>query len=351
MDLITQAVLGAAIGQVGWRTKLGGGAVIAGACFGVLPDLDVAAALAGQWASLVHHRGISHALIFAPVICAPAGYLAWRANKRRGKWTQWAHLAFWAIWTHPMLDAFTVYGTQLALPFSNKRFAFDGISIIDPLYTIPLIVALILAQRWRQHPQRGQRITALALAWSTLYLGLGLWQNHRAKHWGQTQWHAQHKTDKKLVDLRATPTFANLLAWRIVARDDGNNIYIKRHSNLAMKPDGFITITPPIRDGQLDPLILKAKADERAQIFHWFADDYVSYTFTKQPNGQLKLRMGDQRYGGMMEPARAMWGADVIFDEQQNIVSIDRYRDRPKAIKKELGALKHLILTGDVPKK
>src|SRR5690606_37503481 len=68
MDLVTQAVLGAAIGEAGWGKKLGAGAMCAGALLGMTPDLDIISGLAGQWASLIHHRGVSHSLLFAPLV-------------------------------------------------------------------------------------------------------------------------------------------------------------------------------------------------------------------------------------------------------------------------------------------
>ena len=43
---------------------------------------------------------------------------------------------------HPVLDAFTVYGTQLLLPFSDYPAGLGSIFIIDPLFTVPLLAGL-----------------------------------------------------------------------------------------------------------------------------------------------------------------------------------------------------------------
>lgn len=355
MDLITQGVLGAAVGMVGWRHKMGRPAILAGACFGLLPDLDVVAGVAGQWASLVHHRGISHALIFAPVMAWPLGAIAWKAasawrTKRPGLesgFLSWVHLAFWAMWTHPLLDAFTSYGTQLYLPFSSTRVAWDGVSIIDPLYTFPLIAALIASWLWRTHPTRGRMITAAALAWTVLYLGFGVWQNHRAITWARTQFQQTFK--RPASHMRALPMLANLFSWRIVARDEQLNVYAAQHSSLAPKQLTFYTMTPPTAQlGALDPRITQAHNDPRGEIFLWFADDYVSYDFFPHEQG-TRLRMSDQRYGGVQRPTHAMWGAEAIFDKEGKLKDIQRYNDRSGMdIGAEFGGLWSLIWTGSV---
>lgn len=62
-------------------------------------------------------------------------------------WLGWAQLFFWAILTHPLLDACTTYGTQLFEPFSTLRVAWNVISVADPLYTAPFLICLIMASR------------------------------------------------------------------------------------------------------------------------------------------------------------------------------------------------------------
>ena len=51
--------------------------------------------------------------------------------------------------THPLLDATTVYGTQLWLPFTNHPVGVGSLFVIDPLYTLPLLVGVMLALAWR----------------------------------------------------------------------------------------------------------------------------------------------------------------------------------------------------------
>ena len=53
---------------------------------------------------------------------------------------EWVWLFFLSIFTHPLLDAFTSYGTQLFAPFSNYRVAFNTISVVDPTLYGPFFI-------------------------------------------------------------------------------------------------------------------------------------------------------------------------------------------------------------------
>jgi inner membrane protein len=344
MDLVTQAVLGAAIGEAGWGKRFGPSAMRAGALLGMLPDLDIVAGLAGQWASLVHHRGVSHSLLFAPLMCAPLGYLAWRASGRRGAMGAWMHLAFWAMWTHPLLDVFTSYGTQLFAPLSDARYALDGVSIIDPLYTLPLAAALIAASRWREaHPGRGARLCAAMLVATTCYLGFGTTQAYRARAAASAELERQDHPD--LTRVRALPTFANLWLWRVIAQDSEGHTYVGQHSLIAPGPIRFTRIVRPET-----PLIPAILADERGRIFHWFADNWIGYSVEEQAGGALTVRMVDLRYGGVIDPATPMWGADARF-EGGALVDIARFQERDRIkMGAELAALwRKLWRGGDAP--
>ena len=48
-----------------------------------------------------------------------------------------------ALLTHPLLDAHTAYGTQLLWPLEPPPVMWATLFIIDPLFTLPLLVAVI----------------------------------------------------------------------------------------------------------------------------------------------------------------------------------------------------------------
>ena len=169
MDSVTQIALGAAVGEKVLGKKVGNKAPLWGAALGILPDLDVlgAAFLSGT-DQLGFHRWVSHSLLFA--VGGGLG-IGWALSKlhRAASWREWSTLAFWAIFTHALLDCFTGYGTQLFSPFSNYPVAFGSIFVIDPLYTLPLAIGLIAALCQRQLHWRW-RLNALGLCLSTAYL-------------------------------------------------------------------------------------------------------------------------------------------------------------------------------------
>ncbi|MEL6976776.1 MAG: metal-dependent hydrolase [Bacteroidota bacterium] len=171
MDSLTQIVLGAAVGEAVLGKKVGNKALLYGAIAGTIPDLDVIANFfTDTITSIELHRGFSHSIVFA-ILMAPI--LGWTVNKieRRYQlgWKPWAKLFFWGLFTHPILDAFTTWGTQLFWPF-DIRLAFNSIFVIDPLYTLPFLICIILVLFFKRTSKTRRRINQIGLSLSTLYL-------------------------------------------------------------------------------------------------------------------------------------------------------------------------------------
>lgn len=147
MDLVTQTVLGAAVGEVALGRKAGNKAIMWGAVGGLIPDLDVLVSpFFSEVDGLFVHRGFSHSLIFAFLLAPLLGWLIHQIHKekmniRRREWTV---LIFWAAFTHPLLDYFTTYGTGALLPLHNYRVEFSTIAIVDVFYTLPFILVLLV---------------------------------------------------------------------------------------------------------------------------------------------------------------------------------------------------------------
>jgi inner membrane protein len=146
MDLVTQTVLGAAVGEMVLGKKAGNKAIMWGAVGGLIPDLDVLIApFFSEVDGLFVHRGFSHSLIFSFILAPFMGWLIYQIHKKKLKikWREWTILIFWAAFTHPILDYFTTYGTGAFLPFSNYRVEFGTIAIVDVFYTVPFIIVLL----------------------------------------------------------------------------------------------------------------------------------------------------------------------------------------------------------------
>ena len=164
MDSITQAVLGASIGGAVAGRTLGRAAFIGGALLGTLPDMDVVIDYGSAIANFTQHRGFSHSLlVLVPVgIVLALTFHRWKPQLSPARWLAFPLLI---LVTHPLLDSLTTYGTQLFWPF-GPPLGTTSIFIIDPLYTLPLLAAVIYGV-WKPP---APRLQGTALALSSLYL-------------------------------------------------------------------------------------------------------------------------------------------------------------------------------------
>lgn len=181
MDSLTQIILGAAAGEVVLGKRIGNRAMLWGAVAGTIPDLDV---LGGFFLSSIEnisfHRGISHSISFSIVGALLFGFLVHRfyeyLDKRRKEprpkatLRQWQWLFFWGLFTHPILDCFTMYGTEIFAPFWDARIAWATISVADPMYTLPFLICLIVASRFNRENVKRRTWTYLGVGISSCYL-------------------------------------------------------------------------------------------------------------------------------------------------------------------------------------
>ncbi|WP_150452340.1 metal-dependent hydrolase [Arenibacter lacus] len=175
MDSLTQIVLGAAVGEAVLGKKVGNKAMLYGAIAGTIPDLDILANYFTDTVSAIEwHRGISHSVFFSLLFAPVFGWLIYKLERKQAaSWKDWSRLMFWGLFTHPLLDAFTTWGTQLFWPF-NYKVAFQSIFVIDPLYTLPFLVFLIMAMVQKKDSPKRARYNRLGLMVSTTYLGITL---------------------------------------------------------------------------------------------------------------------------------------------------------------------------------
>ena len=225
MDSLTQIVLGGAIAAAIVPAAHRRAALLAGAALGTLPDLDslpIRLFSDDPVVLMTVHRSFSHSLFVLPVVAA----VIWWLYRRHGggRVAQAPARWFWAIQlallTHPLLDAFTVYGTQLWWPLPLAPSMWSSVFIIDPLYTIWLLLACAVA--WFAGARPVARHALLAgLALSSAYLGWSLLAKNMVDR------HAARSL--AAMGLAEAPRFSvpmpfNTLLWRVVA----------------MTPDGFV---------------------------------------------------------------------------------------------------------------
>ncbi len=216
MDSVTQAVLGGAVSYAILGRRLGKRAAIYGAALGTLPDLDVLIDFGGPIENMTHHRGFSHSFFVQAFIAPLLAWLFVRPERlSEALFLRWWLAIFLCFVTHSLADLFTVYGTQVLWPLSVHPFAHSLLFIIDPLYTLPLVIAFVVTLVGKSI-HFNVLINSLMLAVSTGYL----------------IWSASVKVlidDKALAALNlrgispttyeSTPAPFNTLLWRSVAID------------------------------------------------------------------------------------------------------------------------------------
>ena len=216
MDSLSQIALGAAVAVavMGRRTAVWKAAVW-GAVAGTLPDLDVLIDHGNPIHNMVLHRAETHALFWLTLFSLPLAALVAKLHGEMAIWRRW-WLALWLVLvTHPLLDTMTVYGTQLALPFSDHPYGLGSIFIIDPLYTLPLLAGAGWALAARGGGA-GLRANQVGLLLSTAYLGWGLVAQQQVEAVARASLAAQGiRAEAVLV----TPTAFNTLLWRVVVID------------------------------------------------------------------------------------------------------------------------------------
>ncbi len=245
MDSLTQIALGAAVGvaAMGRRTAPWKAALWGGVC-GTLPDLDALIDYGDPVLNMTLHRGDSHALLWLSLAAPAIAWIAARVHGELDRYRRWWLATWLALVTHPLLDAMTVYGTQLARPFTDHPYGVGSVFIIDPAYTLPLaagvIAALRIARRGRGHDAgeatpgdaarrraghaavgathatigRALRWNAVGLAVSTLYLGWSVVAQQHVRGVAERALAAQGIVAERVL---VTPTPFNTVLWRVVA--------------------------------------------------------------------------------------------------------------------------------------
>lgn len=178
MDSLTQIVLGAACGEAILGKKIGNKALLFGAIGGTIPDLDVYFGnlfYDNKIDAMLFHRGIMHSILFAVVASLALGWIVYKlynTGKRLDTTTQkeWVLLFFWSLITHPILDCFTPYGTQLFAPFSNYRVAFNNIAVVDPAYTLPFLLSMIVIMFFKRTSSKRKLWLKLGVSISSIYM-------------------------------------------------------------------------------------------------------------------------------------------------------------------------------------
>ena len=207
--------------------------------------------------------------------------------------------------THGLLDACTSYGTQLFWPFSNERISWNNISIIDPLFTIPVLILLVLSLI-----KRKSFWSKIALGWALIYLTIGFIQNHRAVQVAH-EIITERNHHPEIISVK--PSFGNLILWKIIYQHndyfyiDAVNIGPKKEVFAGQKIKKFnksdLSYFNELSDTQ------KKDIDR----FLWFSQDFVAV------NPQNEYELLDIRYSNLPNEIGGLWGIHLTPNTENHV--------------------------------
>lgn len=315
MDSLTQIVLGASVGEAVLGKKVGNKAILWGAIAGTIPDLDVILrSFTDEISATQMHRGFSHSIVFA-VLIAPL--LGWIAKKIHFKlkdvsFKDWTKLFFLTTVTHPLLDAHTTWGTQFFWPF-NYRLAYQNIFVVDPLYTLPFLMFLIIVMTLKKDNPKRSKFNTIGLSVSTTYLILTLifkWISFQEFKEGLQNQEIEY------VEMDTKPSPLNAILW----------------SSLIETKKGYRTAYYSLFDKQeityskeflKNHHLLKPYLDQK--VIKQLIDISAGWYRIEEKNG--KLLFWDLRFGQMgmdVDNASFLWYYELSIDESGNVSAIKR---------------------------
>tara|TARA_B110000211_G_scaffold190044_1_gene216474 strand:+ start:644 stop:1663 length:1020 start_codon:yes stop_codon:yes gene_type:complete len=326
MDSISQLVLGAAVGEAVLGKKLGNRAILWGAIGGTIPDLDVLSGVfLSELGELTFHRGISHSLLFSVLFALLLGWLIHRFNKPTSLVTkkEWQIMLFLAFFTHVILDCFTVYGTQVFAPFSSYRVSWGSVAVVDPLYTIPLILCLVITRFIIRTKKTRRIVNYLGLALSTLYLVFTVYNKERVHTVFENELKAQNI---EVTRMMTSPTIFNNILWSCTA-EANDAYYVGLYSFYDTVPVKFSKIEKQHK------LIQNIDSDHTITSLRWFSDNYFCIE-----NVEGKLLFNDLRFGAYLDKNGE--NTDYIFsflleEEDGKYEMVETIMGPPKDLRQE----------------
>ena len=303
MDPISQATVGAAFAQSTANKNNIVKISVIGLVAGLAPDLDVLIrSSTDPLLSLEYHRQFTHSLFFIPFGALLVALLFFPLVKRSMRLKTVYLASFLGYATHGLLDACTSYGTLLFWPFSNERVSWNNISIIDPLFTIPILILLGTAIKTRK-----KLFSFFAIGWSMFYLSLGLVQYERALSVATEIAHSRGHNVQRLL---LKPSFGNLILWKSIYQHE-DTFYVDA---VRVVQSSTWCSGESIRmfDYQSHLPNLDKNSQQRRDIerFRWFSQGYLGYD-------EERNLVTDIRYSRIPNQILPMWG--LIIDDQRGI--------------------------------
>ena len=330
MDPLSQGVIGAVAAQQTSNRKHLIIATLLGFFTGMSADLDIFFRSSNDpLFYLEYHRQFTHSLLFIPIgslICTIFFYFVF-LQKKDITFKQTYIYSTLGYATHGFLDSSTTYGTQLFWPFTNDRVAWNIISIIDPLFTLPLLLLVFFAAI-----RRKKLLSYLALTWVFLYISIGLIQKERAEIVGAE---LAKSRGHDFISVVAKPSFANLIVWKIIYETSENYYIDAVKLGLEKKIIEGLVIDKLNVEYSFPWLDKKSQQAKDIERFRWFSNGYIALSKIN-PNQII-----DIRYSTLPNKGDGLWGIELspTAEIDEHIKMVTNRRSRSEAYKKLWGII------------
>ncbi len=316
MDIITQGLAGAVLSQSFAKKSEVRIATVIGFMAGLLADIDAifTQSNADPLFQLEFHRHFTHSIFFIPIGGLIAALVLWPLAKKHLSFKRILLFATAGYATSGIIDTCTSYGTYLLWPLSDARISWNIISILDPVFSFVLILAIAYAavKRVPQHAIAG---ICVAVA----YLCFGFYQHERAEAMALA---LAEERGHRVERIEIKPTMANLLLWRSIYVADG--YFHVDALRPAMISDARIYQGENIKRFEFSDLSeLKPDSVMAGDIkrFDYFSDGYIALS------GSV---LGDIRYAMVPTSTKPIWGIELDMMAQEKHTPFNQYHDTSK---------------------
>lgn len=311
MDPLTHGLLGSNIGQSLSSNRLTLKVILIAGLVAMFPDIDIFfGKSADPFSGMLYHRGVTHSLFFGPVVGPLFGFIISRFSPKKEKrkdFLFYSILCFLALESHVLLDLCTSYGTQIFAPFSTLRMAINVVAVIDPFYTIPLLISFCLGLYFiKKAPKTAVMISRFTLIFTTGLLFIFYHINEAITETARTSLAA---TDTDTYTIKSYPTLLQPFYRRVTAESDQQQCltYISIFYTKVIQWKCY----PKEHHWAIDAI----KNTPEGKIFNWFAMDQVRYEISKATHNTVEVKMSDWRYGNL--DGSSLWGIHQTFNDEK----------------------------------
>ncbi len=216
-------------------------------------------------------------------------YVSQELNPVSATKKEWILFFFITVFSHPVLDCFNVYGTQLFQPFNDHRVSFDNISVADPAFSIWLILGIFIASFLHKQSKARRIVNWAGIGISMAYMCFTFYHKAVFNH---IFTESLSKEKVEYQRFMSGPAILTNSLWLGVAEGD-TAFYHGYYTFFSEdKQVGKFSVIPKNHE-----LLKDYENDRTVKILKWFSKGY--YNVIVRRDGRLQLN--DLRYGSFEE--------------------------------------------------